>query len=230
MAATDNNFRYGLGKRQRLLDATFLLHEVVRNKNLLDEELSAEERTAFIGATGRAFFSHPDHHRRSRSLATKRAADRVLLKTTGIRRLRNQPVYVAPAPLTPLRSSSLQSTPSAQLETTGITTRGVKREEAEAEEQQEGIPANTTTECKRKCYVCKAKYTSIHHFYDQLCPDNDKCAPLNLRKRSELADLSGKVSSLGFHSELFSSENRRSRNTVANELPTFISLLHMTVT
>lgn len=198
VTATDNAFRQSGGKRQRLLDATVLLQEVVRDKTILDAELSPEERKAFIGASGRVFFSHPENHRRSRSLATKRAADRLLLKATGIRRLRDQPVYATPAPLAPpllLRSSSsLQSTTSAQPETTtDITTCGVERHEEEVEKEREGTPAKTTTECSRKCYVCKAKYTSIHHFYDQLCPDKDTCAPLNFCKRGELADLSGKV-------------------------------------
>jgi NAD(P)-dependent dehydrogenase (short-subunit alcohol dehydrogenase family) len=40
------------------------------------------------------------------------------------------------------------------------------------------------------CYVCKEKYTGIHHFYDQLCAS---CAELNYRKRTELADLRGRV-------------------------------------
>ena len=43
---------------------------------------------------------------------------------------------------------------------------------------------------KQHCYVCKEKYTSIHHFYDQLCPP---CADLNFQKRTELADLRGRV-------------------------------------
>jgi NAD(P)-dependent dehydrogenase (short-subunit alcohol dehydrogenase family) len=43
------------------------------------------------------------------------------------------------------------------------------------------------------CYVCKQKYTEIHHFYDQLCP---ACAALNYTKRTELADLSGRVALL----------------------------------
>ena len=43
------------------------------------------------------------------------------------------------------------------------------------------------------CYVCKQKYSVVHHFYDQLCPS---CADLNFRKRTELADLSGRVALL----------------------------------
>ena len=43
------------------------------------------------------------------------------------------------------------------------------------------------------CYVCKQKYTEIHHFYDQMCPE---CADFNYRKRTELADLRGRVALL----------------------------------
>ena len=43
------------------------------------------------------------------------------------------------------------------------------------------------------CYICKEHYTAIHPFYDQLCPT---CAPINFRKRTELADLRGRVALL----------------------------------
>ena len=43
------------------------------------------------------------------------------------------------------------------------------------------------------CYTCKRDYTAVHHFYDQLCP---VCSALNFRKRTELADLSGRVALL----------------------------------
>jgi NAD(P)-dependent dehydrogenase (short-subunit alcohol dehydrogenase family) len=43
------------------------------------------------------------------------------------------------------------------------------------------------------CYVCKQKYSVVHHFYDQLCPP---CAELNFRKRTETADLRGRVALL----------------------------------
>src|SRR5688500_4023335 len=48
-------------------------------------------------------------------------------------------------------------------------------------------------QASRHCYVCKEKYTAVHHFYDQLCP---ACAELNFRKRTELADLRGRVALL----------------------------------
>jgi NAD(P)-dependent dehydrogenase (short-subunit alcohol dehydrogenase family) len=43
------------------------------------------------------------------------------------------------------------------------------------------------------CYVCKQKYSTIHDFYDQLCPP---CADLNFFKRTEQADLDGRVALL----------------------------------
>ena len=43
------------------------------------------------------------------------------------------------------------------------------------------------------CYICKEKFSAVHHFYDQMCPP---CAEFNFRKRSELADLRGRVALL----------------------------------
>jgi len=45
----------------------------------------------------------------------------------------------------------------------------------------------------RICYTCKAAYTQIDHFYDQLCPG---CAKFNFKKRTELADLRGRAALL----------------------------------
>ncbi|RZA31160.1 MAG: SDR family oxidoreductase, partial [Lysobacteraceae bacterium] len=45
----------------------------------------------------------------------------------------------------------------------------------------------------RHCYVCKKKFTQLHHFYDQMCPE---CAGFNFFKRTELADLGGRVALL----------------------------------
>jgi len=43
------------------------------------------------------------------------------------------------------------------------------------------------------CYVCRKPFTELHHFYDQLCPE---CAAFNFAKRTELADLRGRVALL----------------------------------
>ena len=50
-----------------------------------------------------------------------------------------------------------------------------------------------TTNVDRVCYVCKAPYSEIHVFYDQLCPS---CADTNFAARTELADLRGRVALL----------------------------------
>lgn len=42
----------------------------------------------------------------------------------------------------------------------------------------------------RNCYVCKVKFTKLHHFYDQMCPE---CGDFNYAKRFQLADLKGQV-------------------------------------
>ncbi|MBP9854785.1 MAG: SDR family oxidoreductase [Candidatus Omnitrophica bacterium] len=42
----------------------------------------------------------------------------------------------------------------------------------------------------RNCYVCKADFTQLHHFYDQMCPT---CAEFNYQKRFQTAPLDGQV-------------------------------------
>ena len=45
-------------------------------------------------------------------------------------------------------------------------------------------------ESPRNCYVCKAVYTKLHHFYDAMCQD---CGDFNYAKRFQTADLTGQV-------------------------------------
>lgn len=56
------------------------------------------------------------------------------------------------------------------------------------------------------CYVCRAKFTKVHHFYDTMCPS---CASLNYSKRFQTADLTGQVAlitgsrlKIGYHTTL----------------------------
>lgn len=42
----------------------------------------------------------------------------------------------------------------------------------------------------RHCYICKARFRKLHHFYDKLCPD---CAVLNYAKRTQVVDLVGRI-------------------------------------
>ncbi len=45
-------------------------------------------------------------------------------------------------------------------------------------------------ESPRNCYVCKAVYTKLHHFYDTMCTE---CGDFNYAKRFQSADLTGQV-------------------------------------
>jgi len=45
----------------------------------------------------------------------------------------------------------------------------------------------------RNCYVCKQDFDRLHFFYDQMCPT---CARFNFEKRSQVADLRGRVALL----------------------------------
>src|SRR5690606_7503178 len=42
----------------------------------------------------------------------------------------------------------------------------------------------------RPCYVCKQPYTSLHFFYDRLCP---ACAARSYARRTDVLDLRGRV-------------------------------------
>lgn len=47
-----------------------------------------------------------------------------------------------------------------------------------------------TLEGTRTCYTCKTKYSTIHSFYDSLCP---LCAQLNWYKRIQVCDMRGRI-------------------------------------
>lgn len=61
-------------------------------------------------------------------------------------------------------------------------------------------------ESARDCYVCKTKFTKLHHFYDTMCTD---CGDLNYAKRFQTADVKGQVAvitgsrlKIGYHISL----------------------------
>jgi NAD(P)-dependent dehydrogenase (short-subunit alcohol dehydrogenase family) len=63
-----------------------------------------------------------------------------------------------------------------------------------AQKPDTAMPGKYRTEAEvadpRSCYVCKGRFTKLHFFYDQMCPE---CAALNYTKREQLADLKGRV-------------------------------------
>ena len=161
---------------ERLRAATFALEQVADNHSLL-ERLPKEDRDRLQRAVAGVY--HPDPvARRKRLKEAERARnaeairkDDALLDDTGIRALRRKPVFTA----------------SNYFPPNGFEAKDIKPgEEGERITQRESIHL-------QHCYVCKQKYTLIHHFYDQMCP---ACADFNFAKRTELADLHGRVALL----------------------------------
>ena len=165
---------------ERLRAATEALEAVVADRGVLGE-LSAEERTRLIQAAGAVHT--PDIRARRRFVkvtAQKRRSAAIeqneqVLHQTGIRELRRRPVFTTPNVYPPAAEPT---------EETG---------EPEDVERQPAVPGERATTDERPCYTCKRRYREVHHFYDQLCPS---CADLNYRKRTEQADLSGRVALL----------------------------------
>jgi NAD(P)-dependent dehydrogenase (short-subunit alcohol dehydrogenase family) len=156
---------------ERLKAAADLLESVSKNRALL-AELSIEERTRLLTAAGDIYC--PDVRERRRLVkarsrqrnADKLQKDQGVLNETGIRTLRKKPVFTTPNVHPPMNFEQ-------------------KEIEDNPEFREVVEPQN--------CYICKQDYTTIHHFYDQLCPP---CAELNYKKRTELADLRGRVALL----------------------------------
>ena len=152
----------------RLRAATETLEAVAVDRGLL-ETLSNDERARLLTAAADVF--EPDVVRRRqsskafrrRTKAARIEQDETALAETGIRTLRDKPVYTSPNVFPP---------------------RGFEEEEPAA--PRELIEP-------QGCYVCKQPYVEIHPIYDQLC---GPCGDFNFAKRTETADLSGRVALL----------------------------------
>jgi NAD(P)-dependent dehydrogenase (short-subunit alcohol dehydrogenase family) len=155
----------------RLKAATEILESVVRDRGLLGA-LSIEERTRLLSAAGDVH--NPDivqrrlwaKSLRKREKAAKLERDESALADTGIRVLREKPVYTTP-----------NVVPPEELQQVEI----------------DGDPEFRELIESQHCYVCKQRYAEIHPFYDQLCV---ACGDFNFRKRTETADLRGRVALL----------------------------------
>lgn len=154
----------------RLHAATELLEAIVADRGLL-AGVTPDQRQRLLQAAAQVY--HPDH-----------VARRRLVKET-VRK----------------RKAARADQDDGALHQTGI--RKLRRQEVfttpnvypPEDFQQEDIDEPEFTEAvePQHCYICKQDYTAIHHFYDQLCP---ACSEFNLAKRTELADLDGRVALL----------------------------------
>ncbi len=154
----------------RLRSAADLLEEIDANKGLLDH-LPAFERQRLHRAIAQVYNPDATSRRnlrrasdRERSQATTEQAT-ALLNQTGIRELRRKPVFTTPNYFPPAQPT-----------------------QSEQEEDARRVPGEP-----QHCYICKQKFSILHHFYDQMCPD---CAAFNFAKRTEMADLHGRVALL----------------------------------
>ena len=160
---------------ERLRETTELLESIAADRSLLGS-LAPEERIRLRNAAGDVFNPDPEDRRQQiKARRRKERADRLrrdedLLAETGIRSLRAKPVFVTPNVFPPVGADGAPFT-------------------------QDDVPFDDFREVadEQHCYVCKELYRSVHHFYDQLCPS---CAEFNFAKRTETADLRGRVALL----------------------------------
>ena len=153
-----------------------LLERLDADRRLL-AELPVEERERLHRVVAQLYNPDPVARRQKQRAAerarTKEQIDRAdaVLHQTGIRTLRRKPIFTTPNVFPP----------------ENFTTRDIHL-------LPESTPPETDESFETQhCYICKRHYTAVHHFYDQLCP---KCADFNFAKRTELADLTGRVAVL----------------------------------
>jgi NAD(P)-dependent dehydrogenase (short-subunit alcohol dehydrogenase family) len=177
----------GLGERLR--EVIDLLEAIAADRSVLSG-VPDEDRKRLLQAV--ALVYSPDRverRRMSKISARQRKAARVrddqdVLTETGIRTLRRKPVFHTPNVFPTL--SVPDGFVSHDIHDLGT-------ENSELAEPRTPNPATPNSNELLHCYVCKQKFTTIHHFYDQLC---SSCADLNYAKRTELADLRGRVALL----------------------------------
>jgi NAD(P)-dependent dehydrogenase (short-subunit alcohol dehydrogenase family)/phosphoglycolate phosphatase-like HAD superfamily hydrolase len=175
------------------LDQALTCLEQVADDASLLAGMSAQQRIRWQRAAG--MLARPDLKQRKLLQRTllreeKRAKDvrdEELRKETGIRQLRNAPVFAAalPHPTAPPPEPATPTSDEAE--------RGHQRNQEALHEP-------------RICYVCKAPYRMLHRFYDQLCP---ACGDVNEAKRQPQVSLQGRVAlvtgarvKIGYHAAL----------------------------
>ncbi len=150
---------------EAMLECIFTLEMIVDRSELL-ALLPEPERIALITAAGE--ISRPDSKEiKKRNKDRKRQhrmavveKERELRAATGIRQAREATVFTAP------------------------------RQISDAGREAKCDSTLQTLKTPRNCYVCKAEFTQLHHFYDAMCPE---CAKFNYQKRFQTASLTGQV-------------------------------------
>ncbi|HXA50214.1 MAG TPA: SDR family oxidoreductase [Candidatus Acidoferrum sp.] len=152
---------------ENLRSATELLESIASNRELL-RGVPADERERLHRAIAEAYLPDPvARRRRVQAAARERTAARA----------ERADAVLGETGIRTLRRKTVFTTPNV------FAPKNFERQERES-------PAEVDPQ---HCYICKQKFTTVHHFYDQMCPP---CAEFNFTKRTELADLRGRVALL----------------------------------
>jgi NAD(P)-dependent dehydrogenase (short-subunit alcohol dehydrogenase family) len=181
---------------ERLRETIQLLESIAADRSVL-AGVPDEERKRLLQAVANVY--SPDRVERRRMAkvvdrqrkAARVKSDQRVLHETGIRTLRRKPVVHTPN-VFPGVSVADGFEPRDVHDDSSAAAFAADAASAPKEAGRYDRPTAESRELQH-CYVCKHKYSVIHHFYDQLCPP---CAELNFTKRTELADLSGRVALL----------------------------------
>lgn len=147
---------------ERLERAAELMEAIIADRGLL-VDVSEEVRKRFLIAAGRV--SHPDK-------MAKRKLNRAGRRKNHHEKKDRDTQLLDQTQIRKLRANPIFQTPRHQAPLA------------------ESPPPIGEVEHARICYVCRAKYTEVHFFYDQMCR---ACGDFNHAKRSQSADLSGRV-------------------------------------
>jgi NAD(P)-dependent dehydrogenase (short-subunit alcohol dehydrogenase family) len=155
---------------KQIREATQALEAIASDRTLL-AHLSEEERMRLVEAAARVH--SPDVSERRKFVRARRRLHKA-------EKEQKDEKILTTTGIRELRRKPVFTTPNPALPAS------VEQQEIENPEFREVVePQN--------CYICKKDYSEIHPFYDQLCP---ACAKFNFKKRTELADLSGRTALL----------------------------------
>jgi NAD(P)-dependent dehydrogenase (short-subunit alcohol dehydrogenase family) len=158
------------GVAARLKAAAAVLEAIAEDRTLL-AELSPEDRARLLQAAGCVYCADPTERRQLLRASQRKHRARRIQKVQAV---------LNETGIRKLRKKPVFTTPNAA-------------PPAALEPGEPSAKSTVQTGEAQNCYICKRDYSVIHHFYDQLCPP---CAELNFKKRSELADLTGRVALL----------------------------------
>ncbi len=146
------------------IDAATEVLETLYSDGTQLSEMERERRVALLTAAGK--LSRPMRHElKSRAKSAKKAKQQRIFEY-------NQNLKKATGIRTARQSSIFEAPDQIQIA---------------MDEPKEEAPKMTSP---RNCYICKAEFSHLHHFYDQMC---GSCGDFNYAKRFQTADLRGQV-------------------------------------